>query len=124
LSTAAVVSMAPCPSFGRLRKHKWLQPSFLKPLLRFGWRELIGWKVESLELSFPILHAEDGVNAFGQEVILPVQRVKVIGIVEEGCVFDGCDALLDWHRGASPGLGPTVKMVAIHGGSGMSLARS
>jgi hypothetical protein len=36
------------------------------------------------ELPYPILHPEDRVNAFGKEVILPVQRVIVIGMVQEG----------------------------------------
>jgi len=50
---------------------------------------LIGWKVESLELSFSIPYPEDGVNAFGKEIILPEQGVKLVGVFHSGCVFAG-----------------------------------
>ena len=81
--------MAPCPTLGCLRKHQRLQPSFLKPLLRFGGREPIGFEVEALKFRFAVLDAEDGVNAFGKEVILPVQRVELVRVFHNRGVLAG-----------------------------------
>jgi hypothetical protein len=61
----------------------------LKPLLRFSEREQIGLEVEALRLRFPVLYAEDGVNTFGKEVILPVQRVERVEVCQNGCALAG-----------------------------------
>jgi hypothetical protein len=78
-----------------LRKPKRLKHSFLKPQLRLGWREQIRLEEEALKFRFPVLYAEDRMDAFGKKIILAVQRVKFIGMTEVGCVFLGGGGLFN-----------------------------